>query len=344
MMQRWRGMGVGTVLAMLSLSACSSSSDNGGGSAAVTTLPPLAKKTSYKVGFVQVWEENNPWRNANTESVQAEAAKRGYELVFETGSGFGATDEVARMNAVIAAKVDVIIIAPQDPTVLAPSIVAARRAGIPVFIEDRSIDNDVAVPGIDYVSYLGSDFTKEGASTAQWLIAHPPAAGVKILELEGTVGSSPAVNRKNGFDAEIAAHPEMTIIDSQSGNFNKGEGYATIKPMLMAHPEATVVFSHNDEMALGVIQALTELGKKPGDIQIVSIDGEKAGVQAIKDGWIGAIAECNPRFGKICFDTIEQYADGQMIPLQVKNTDRLFDMSTDADSAALDDYLQNEAF
>jgi ribose transport system substrate-binding protein len=329
---------------MLSLSACSSSSDGGSGSTAAATLPPLAKNTSYKVGFVQVWEENNPWRAANTASIQAEAAKRGYEIVFETGSGFGATDEVARMNAVIAAKVDVIIIAPQDPTVLAPSIVAARRAGIPVFIEDRSIDDDVAVPGVDYVSYLGSDFKKEGASAAQWLIAHPPAAGVKILELEGTVGSSPAVDRKNGFDAEIAAHPEMSIIDSQSGNFNQAEGYATIKPMLVAHPEATVVFAHNDNMALGVIQAMTEMGKKPGDIQIVSIDGEKLGAQAIQDGWIGAIAECNPRFGPICFDTIEQYADGQTIPLQIKNTDRLFNMSTDADSAILDAYLQDEAF
>jgi ABC-type sugar transport system substrate-binding protein len=337
-------MGVGTVLAMLSLNACSSNSDGGSGPPVVTTLPPLAKKASYKVGFVQVWEDNNPWRAANTASIQAEAAKRGYELVFETGSGFGATDEEARMQAVIAAKVDVIIIAPQDPTVLAPSIVAARRAGIPVFIEDRSIDNDIAIPGTDYVTYMGSDFRKEGTSAAQWLVAHPPADGVKILELEGTIGSSPAIDRKTGFDTEIAEHPEMTILDSQSGNFDPAQGYETIKPMLMAHPEATVVFSHNDNMSLGVIKALKELGKKPGEIQIVSIDGEKLGVQAIKDGWIGAIAECNPRFGPLCFDTIEQYANGETIPLQVKNTDRLFSMSTPDDSDALDTYLETEAF
>jgi len=338
-------MGVGAVLAMLSLSACSSNSSDTSNTNVVNTLPPLVKKATYKVGFVQVWEENdNPWRSANTASIQAEAAARGYELVFETGSGFGATDEVARMQAVIAAKVDVIIVAPQDPTVLAPSIVAARRAGIPVFIEDRSIDNEIARPGVDYVSYLGSDFKKEGTSAAQWLIAHPPDAGVKILELEGTIGSSPAVDRKAGFDAEIMAHPEMTILASESGNFDQAEGYAKIKTMLAAHPEATVIFSHNDSMSLGVIQALSEMGKKPGDIQIVSIDGAKLGVQASKDGWIGAIAECNPRFGKICFDTIEQYADGQAIPLELKNTDRLFDMSTAADQAALDDYLANEAF
>lgn len=343
-MQRWRAMSVATVLAVTSLVACSSGSDEISGPSAEAKLPPLTKKATYKVGFVQVWEEGNPWRNANTASIQAEAAKRGYELVFDTGSGFGATDEVARMEAVIAAKVDVIIVAPQDPTVLAPSIVAARRAGIPVFIEDRSIDKDVAVPGIDYVSYLGSDFRKEGTTIAEWLVAHPPAAGVKILELEGTVGSSPAVDRKKGFDEVIAAHREMTILESESGNFNQAEGYAAIKPMLAAHPEATVVFAHNDNMALGVIQALTEIGKKPGDVQIVSIDGAKLGVQAIIDGWIGAIAECNPRFGAICFDTIEQYADGQTIPLQVKNIDRLFHTSTPADAAALDDYLQHEAY
>ncbi|MEO8905161.1 MAG: ABC transporter substrate-binding protein [Polyangiaceae bacterium] len=344
-MMQWRGIGVGVLLGLLSLNACGSDSAGDSNNNAVATLPPLAKKDSYRVGFVQVWEESaNPWRAANTASIQAEAAKRGYELVFETGSGYGASDEVARMNAVIAAKVDVIIIAPQDPTVLAPSIVAARRAGIPVFIEDRSIDNEIAIPGVDYVSYVGSDFLKEGATAAQWLVKHPPAAGVKILELEGTVGSSPAVDRKKGFDAEIAAHPEMRILDSESGNFDPDEGYATIKPMLVAHPEATAIFTHNDGMAVGVIKALKELGKEPGDVQIVSIDGAKVGIQAIKDGWIGAVAECNPRFGPVCFDTIEQYADGQTIPLQVKNVDRLFEMSTPADSAALEAYLQDEAF
>src|SRR6186713_3333159 len=103
MLQRWRKLGVGTMLALLSLSACSSNSDGDTGKPDVTTLPPLAKKSTYRVGFVQVWEDNSPWRAANTASIQAEAAKRGYELVFETGSGFGATDEVARMEAVIAA-------------------------------------------------------------------------------------------------------------------------------------------------------------------------------------------------------------------------------------------------
>ncbi|MEO6598985.1 MAG: ABC transporter substrate-binding protein [Polyangiaceae bacterium] len=343
MKRRWIEFGA-VGLAALALGACSAGSDEASDSAVVNTLPPLIKKASYRVGFVQVWEDNSPWRSANTASIQAEAAKRGYELVFETGSGFGATDEVARMYAVIAAKVDAILIAPQDPTVLAPSIVAARRAGIPVFLEDRSIDTEIAIPGLDYVSYLGSDFVKEGASAAQWLIAHPPAAAVKILELEGTIGSSPAVDRKNGFDAEIAKHPAFKIVASESANFDPAEGYATIKTMLAAHPEANVIFSHNDNMALGVIRALTELGKQPGDIPIISVDGEKEGIQAMKDGWISAIAECNPRFGPISFDTIEQYADGQQIPLTVKNIDRLFDASTPDARAALDDYLQNEAF
>jgi ribose transport system substrate-binding protein len=328
---------------VLSLGACSSSEDDAG-TTEYTTLPPLPQKESYRVGFVQVYEENNNWRSTNTASILDEGEARGNEMIFDPGAGFGASDEAQRMQDVIDAKVDAIIVAPQDPTVLAPKVVAARRAGIPVFIEDRSIDTDIAVPGTDYVAYLGSDFETEGKLVGDWLVDHGPQGDIKIIELEGTVGSSPAVARKDGFDAVIAKHSNMEIVASESGDFSEDQAYDLIKPLLEDNPDANVIFTHNDAMAFGVITALKELGKSPGDILIVSIDGLKEGIQNIKDGWIGAIAECNPRFGPLAFDTLESYAAGETIPLKVYNTDRLFDMTSDANIAALEDYFENEAF
>jgi ABC-type sugar transport system substrate-binding protein len=296
-----------------------------------TSLPPLAMKSTYKIGFSQLYEVNGPWRDANTKSIMDEAAKRGYELVYTPGTTSDASEQVARMQALIDAKVDAIILAPHDETILAPSVVAARRACIPVFIEDRAVDTNVAVPGVDYVAYLGSDFRKEGEMTADWLIAKT-GGQAKIIELEGTIGSSPGVQRKQGFDTRIATQTGMSILASQSGDFNEQMGHDLTMTLVPQYPTANVIYAHNDAMAFGVITALGELGKVPGqDITIVSIDGTREGTQDIIDGKIAAITECNPKFGPVAFDTIEAYARGEQVPLVVKNVDRVFDSSNAAD-------------
>jgi ribose transport system substrate-binding protein len=210
-------------------------------------------------------------------------------------------------------------------------VVAARKACIPVFIEDRAVDTDIAVPGEDYVTNIGSDFRREGELVAQWLIeaTHGQA---KIIEIEGTVGSSPGVQRKQGFDSLIAKEAGMSILVSQSADFNRATGHDVALTLLQQYPKATVVYAHNDEMALGVIAAVEELGKVPGkDIMIVSIDGEKEAIQAIIDGKIAAVIECNPKFGPISFATMDKYAAGETIPLVLKNTDRVFDINNAAD-------------
>ena len=168
---KWFGIGTLVTVSAVGLAACGDGGNTTQTGTLCTALPPLAVKSTYKIGFAQVYEENGPWRDANTKSIMDEAAKRGYELVYERGTKPDAAEQVARMQALIAAKVDAIIIAPHDEIVLAPSVVAARRACIPVFIEDRAVDTNVAIPGVDYVSYIGSDFRKEGELTADWLIA-----------------------------------------------------------------------------------------------------------------------------------------------------------------------------
>jgi len=329
--RRWIGIGALATASALTLGAC----DSGGTAtttqtgAVCTALPPLAMKSTYKVGFSQLYEVNAPWREANTLSIVTEAAIRGYELVYHPGTTSDASEQVARMQELIDEKVDAIIIAPHDETILAPSVVAARKACIPVFIEDRSVDTTIAVPGTDYVSYIGSDFLKEGQITADWLITKT-AGQANIIELEGTVGSSAAVDRKMGFDTEIASHAGMSILVSQSGDFNQDMGHALTLQLVPQYPTANVIFSHNDAMSFGVIQALQELGKVPGqDMMIVSIDGTKQGTQDIINGQIAEITECDPKFGPIIFDTMEAYARGEQVPLVLKNMDQAFD-STNA--------------
>jgi ribose transport system substrate-binding protein len=290
-------------------------------------LPPLAVKDTYKVGFAQLWEDHGPWRDANTASMKDEAEKRGYELVFDPGTNPDPAEEVERMQALIDAKVDAIFLAAHDETVLAPSVVAARRACIPVFLIDRAVDTSVARPGEDYVSYLASDFRKEGELAAEWLI-EATNGEANIIELEGTVGSSPGVQRKQGFDALVEKESGMTIMASESADFNEQKGYEATLRLMDENPTANVIYSHNDAMSFGVITALEELGKVPGeDVLIVSIDGTKQATQDVLDGKIGVVVECNPKFGPIAFDTMLDYANGKDVPLRVNNVDRVFDMT-----------------
>lgn len=317
-------------IAMTGCGSDSEDTDNQSG-AVCTSLPPLEVKDSYRVGFAQLWEDHGPWRDANTASMQDEAEKRGYELVYDPGTKSDPAEQVARMNALIDEKVDVIFIAPHDETVLAPSVVAARRACIPVFVVDRAVDPTIAVPGEDYVSYLASDFRREGEMAAEWLI-EATGGEANIIELEGTVGSSPGIQRKQGFDERIASEEGMKILVSESADFNEEKGYEATLRLVAEHPTVNVIYSHNDAMSFGVITALEELGKEPGkDVLVVSIDGTKKAIEYVLDGKIGVVVECNPKFGPIAFDTMLEYANGEDVPLRVDNVDRVFDINNAAD-------------
>ncbi len=182
-----------------------------GGEATCDELPTLEEKDTYTVGFAQLYEENGPWRDANTKSMLDEAEARGYDIVFDPGTKSDPQQQVKRMEALIDAKVDAIFIAPHDETTLAPSVVAARRACIPVFVVDRGLDESIAVPGEDYVAYLGSDFRREGEQAAEWMLDNLDG-DLNVIELEGTVGSSPGVLRKKGFDDRVADEDRVNIL------------------------------------------------------------------------------------------------------------------------------------
>ena len=315
------------------LGGCGSSGDGktNANANACTTLPPLTLTSTTKMGFVQLYEADGLWRTANTDSIVGEAAKRGYNLIYNPGTTDAAAEQVSRFQDMIDAKVDAIIVAPHDQTTISPMVVAARRACIPVFVEDRSVDTTIAIPGVDYVTLVGSDMVKEGQLTAQWLI-NKTGGNAKIIEFEGTVGSGAAVGRKQGFDAEIAKNPGMQILASQSADFDVTKGHDLAVTLLPQYPDANWIFSHNDGMSFGIIQAMQEMGKVPGkDIQIVSIDGTKQGAEDLAAGLIAEITQCNPHHGPVLFDTIEKYAQGQTVPTSIMDVDQVID-STNIDA------------
>lgn len=281
------------------------------------------KKAGNTVGFAQEGDEN-AWRTAETKSMRAEAEKRGVNYSFANAQG----DKEKQINAVrsfVVQRVHAIILAPKDESGWDPVLQEARDAKIPVILVDRGVSADPSL----YATLIASDFVQEGQRVARWLVDDTKGqAEVNIVELEGTAGAAPAIDRKKGFDDEVAKHPNMHILASQDGNFTREQGKKVMTNFLLTigKDKINVVYAHNDDMALGAIQAIEAAGKKPGtDIKVVSIDGIHDGLQAILDGKINCIVECNPLLGPAAFDAVAAAEKGESLPKRQTQTDALFD-------------------
>ena len=299
---------------------------------AIISLAGCERKKSdhYVVGFSQM-ESDNPYRLAETKSMKDEASKRGIQLVVTDAQGQTAK-QVADVEDLIARHVNLIILAPREYEGLAPALQAAKAAKIPVILVDRAA---AGKPGEDYVTELASNYTEQGRRAAEWLATQTNGTA-NIVELSGTPGASVAADRAKGFRDEIAKHPNMKIIASQTGNFSRATGQGVMQNIAQSVGKTmTAVYAHNDEMALGAIQALTSAGLKPGtDIKIVSVDGSRAALEAIDRGELGATVESNPRYGPLAFETIEKYRRGEKLPPKIIVTDRFFDRSNAKQSIA----------
>jgi ribose transport system substrate-binding protein len=285
---------------------------------------------AFVVGFSQM-EHNNPWRLAQTASMKAEAAKRNYELVVTDAQG-QTSRQVSQVEDLVARRVDLILLAPREFEGLAPALQAAKAAKIPVILVDREAEG---TPGEDYVTFLGSNFVQQGQRAGEWL-AQQTGGQAQIVELTGTSGSSVATDRAKGFRDAIAKHPGMRIIASQTGDFSRAMGQSVMQNLIQAMGrEITALYAHNDEMALGAIEALKAAGIKPGtDVTVISVDGERAALEAIVRGDMGATVESNPRFGPLAFDTIEKVRRGETVPPKILISDRFFDRSNAAQFVA----------
>ncbi|MSU65981.1 MAG: ABC transporter substrate-binding protein [Opitutus sp.] len=292
--------------------------------ATLATFAVLAASLSAKtltVGFAQTGAES-AWRTANTASMKNEAAKRGINLKFSDGQG-KQENQIRAVRSFITQGVDFIVIAPIVETGWEPVLREAKRAKIPVLVTDRTVQvTDESL----YVCFIGSDFYTEGKMAADWLAKKVQGRG-NIVELQGTPGSAPANERRKAFADGIAKTPGLKIIDSQSGDFRRSGGKEVMEAFIKKHGKAiNIVYAHNDDMALGAIQAIEEAGLKPGkDITVGAIDGIKEALQAIIAGKLGCSVECSPLFGPKVYDTITAVLAGKTVPKKLYNVDMLFD-------------------
>lgn len=279
-------------------------------------------KESLLIGFSQV-NHANPWRIAETNDIKKEAQRRGYQLIL-TDAESSSSKQVEDVDYLISQKVDYIVLAPIEFEPLRPAILAAMRAGVPLILMDRMADG---IPGEEFLTFIGSDFFEEGVRIAQWLVnkLHGKA---RIVELRGRAGSSPATDRALGFRSVINNYPDMEIVVSQWANFERLEGQKVMEEIILSiGRDFDAVYAHNDEMAIGAIQALKAVGMRPGeDVILVSIDGEKDALRAIIAGELGASVECNPRFAVKVFEVIEKHQRGEAVPPVIINEDKLFDI------------------
>src|SRR5829696_3055755 len=210
------------------------------------------------VGYAQLGAESE-WRAANTISIKETAEQLGVELRFLDAQQ-KQENQIEAVRKLIIQRVDVIGISPIVETGWEDVFLEAKAAGIPIILVDRR----AAVPEELYVSYLGSDFLEEGRRAAR-IMAELVNGKAVIVELAGTIGSAPANDRYTGFREIIKSYPDMQIIDSQSGDFTRARGKEVMTAFMQKYgTQITAVFAHNDDMALGAIQAIEEYGLNPG--------------------------------------------------------------------------------
>jgi galactofuranose transport system substrate-binding protein len=292
------------------------------GAGTCNVKPPDVTLEKATVGFSQM-ENNNPWRIAETESMKAEGEKRAGKYI-ATDAQADTSKQVSDVEDMIAQGVDILVIAPREFEGLAPALDAAAEANVPVFLVDREAKGE---PCKEYITFIGSNFIKQGERAGEWLI-NATDGEAKIAELEGTTGASVTNDRAEGFRNAIQGESGMEIVASQSGDFTRAGGQKVMEQLIQANPDINAVYAHNDEMAIGAIQALKDAGKTPGeDVTLVSIDGTRDALQAIIDGELGATVESNPRFGPLTFETVEKFLAGEPIPQKIILEDRFFDKS-----------------
>ncbi len=286
-------------------------------------------KKAYKdliVGYAQLGAESE-WRSANTVSVKEAAANLGVELKFSDAQQ-KQENQIKAIRSLIAQKVDVIGVAPLVETGWDDVFKEAKDAGIPIILVDRR----AAVSPDLYVTFIGSDFLEEGRNAAR-IMAKLTDGKANIVELQGTRGSAPANDRYSGFREIMKDYPDMKIIDSQDGDFTVAKGKEVMTDFLKAHGNnITAVYAHNDDMALGAIQAIEEYGLKPGvDIKIVSVDAARGAFEAMIAGKLNATVECNPLLGPQFFELALKVVNGESVPKWIPSQESEFFASQGAD-------------
>lgn len=315
-MKKTLGAAVAIGALLLTLTGCAQG--GGGGDAGEGPKDPA----DITVGFAQVGAESG-WRTANTADIQSAFEEAGIPLKFSDAQQ-KQENQIKAIRSYIQQQVDVIAFSPVVETGWDAVLNEAKDAGIPVVLTDRAVDSkDDSL----YVSFLGSDFIEEGKKAGDWLVEQykDSTDPVKIIQLEGTTGAAPALDRAEGFAEVIKADEKFEVVASQTGDFTRAGGKQVTEALLKSNPDVNVIYAHNDDMGLGAIEAIEAAGLVPGeDITIITIDAVKDGMQALADGKINFIVECSPLLGKQLVDIVKKVVAGEEVEKRIITEETTF--------------------
>ncbi len=277
--------------------------------------PKEEGKDAVVVGFSQLGAESS-WRMANTGSMEQAAASYGFGLMMENANQ-KQEKQIAAIRSFISYRVDVIVFSPIVETGWDNVLREARQAGIPVILMDRMIETD---DDTLYTTYVGADFYAEGRRAGEYLVRKADALGaehLRIIEISGTIDSTPMRDRQRGFMDVIREDPRFTVIDSVTGDFLRSMGEEVMESLLAKYGEDgfDVIYSHNDSMTLGALDVLDRHGIAAGkDLIVISVDGEKEAVDALKQGRINCVVQCTPYLGGSVMSLVRALTEGRPVP------------------------------
>jgi galactofuranose transport system substrate-binding protein len=289
----------------------------------------MAAPKTWVVGFSQIGSESE-WRTADTISVQNSFNDDPTFNLIYSDAQQKQENQIKALRTFIARKVNCIVFTALVETGYGPVLQEAAKAKIPVIMIDRDVQK--ADQGLR-LTIMGSDFIKEGEKAGNWLADYLKKKGmddgsktINIVELQGTTGSAPAIDRKTGFANIMKQHANWKLTRSQTGNFTTSEGKAVMEAFLKADTDIQVLYAHNDGMALGAIQAIKEAGLKPGkDIIIIGVDGVKGAFEAIVAGEMNCTVECSPLLGPQAVQAVTDLRAGKKLPARIYTIEGIFD-------------------
>jgi ABC-type sugar transport system substrate-binding protein len=280
------------------------------------------------VGFIQTGSESG-WRAANTASFQETAEQLGIDLKFYDAQGDIENQVSAFHQFNQDPEVDVIILAALDVTGYDEVLQEAKDNGKIVVLEDRRIDADPEL----YATYIGSDFNLEGQKVAAAMCELLADSETKnVVEISGAVGASAAIDRAAGF-REGMDECGINILDSQTGDWNTAISKAVMEAFLKKYEgQIDGVFGHNDEEAIGAVQAIEEAGLVPGeDIKVIGVDATAHGFEYLIPGKINALIECNPLLAPQVYEAALAAMNGEELPTWVPSQEGEFFAAQGAD-------------
>ncbi|WP_124728309.1 ribose ABC transporter substrate-binding protein RbsB [Staphylospora marina] len=257
---------------------------------------------------------NNPFFVTLKDGAEQAAKAAGAELVVADAQD----DTAKQLNDVedlIQKKVDLILLNPTDSKAASSAVEAANKAGIPVITVDRAAEGK----DIKILSHIASDNVAGGQLAGEFILQKLGGKG-KIAELEGLAGTSAAHDRGKGFHQAVDGKPGVEIVAKQPADFNRAKGLSVMENILQSHPDIQAVFAHNDEMALGALEAVKAAKKQ---ILIVGFDATEDAVKAVNAGELAATVAQKPAdMGKMAVETALKALKGEKVdayyPVQVE--------------------------